>query len=133
MLARGLPRANEQYFEVGRSAIEVIVAAMIAAEKTEIATVLDLPCGGGRVTRHLMALFPDAELFVGDLDRACESSLPKSSAREWLSLRSISSEHLNGNSISFLSDHLLHILMRLNSSALCAGLSPHSRRTDFWS
>ena len=73
MLARGEPGANEHYFAVGRSAIEVIVAAMIAAEKAEIATVLDLPCGGGRVTRHLKAFFTEAQLFVGDLDRACES------------------------------------------------------------
>ena len=61
------------YQGVGRSAIEVIAHAMLATGKTDFASVLDLPCGGGRVTRHLVKLFPDAELFVSDLDKILEA------------------------------------------------------------
>src|SRR5262245_10347339 len=59
----------EHYWSVGRSAIDIIAAAMIAAGKTRVTSALDLPCGGGRVTRHLKAFFPDPALFAGDLDR----------------------------------------------------------------
>jgi SAM-dependent methyltransferase len=59
----------ESYLMVGRSAIELIAVAMIAARKADVASVLDLPCGAGRVTRHLRAFFPDAELFVSDIDK----------------------------------------------------------------
>jgi SAM-dependent methyltransferase len=62
----------EKYLMVGRSAIEIIALAMIAARKPDVASVLDLPCGAGRVTRHLRAFFPDADLFVSDLDRLGE-------------------------------------------------------------
>jgi SAM-dependent methyltransferase len=72
MFARGLPGATEHYMAVGRSAIEVICQAMITAHKTDIRTVLDLPCGAGRVTRHLAAFFPRAELYISDLDKAGE-------------------------------------------------------------
>jgi SAM-dependent methyltransferase len=60
--------AMGHYLSVGQSAIEVIAKAMIEAGKTDIGTVLDLPCGGGRVTRHLAAFLPQAELFVGDVN-----------------------------------------------------------------
>lgn len=60
------------YLAVGRSAIGVIARAMLLTEKTEFSSVLDLPCGGGRVTRHIIKLLPDAELFVSDLDKALE-------------------------------------------------------------
>ena len=58
---------EEGYFINGRTAIEVILSAMLAAGRTEFATVLDLPCGGGRVTRHLRALFPESEVYVSDI------------------------------------------------------------------
>lgn len=63
----------DHYLSVGRSAIDLIAAAMIAAQKTRFAAVLDLPCGGGRVTRHLSAFLPDAQLFVGDLNKQKEA------------------------------------------------------------
>ena len=73
MLARGVAGAIDHYMTVGHSAVEVIAVAMLAAGKTDIGSVLDLPCGGGRVTRHLKAFFPEAELSVGDLDRELET------------------------------------------------------------
>jgi SAM-dependent methyltransferase len=62
----------ESYLMVGRSAIEVIALAMIAARKPNVGSVLDLPCGAGRVTRHLRVFFPDADLFVSDIDKRGE-------------------------------------------------------------
>jgi SAM-dependent methyltransferase len=41
---------------------------MLLAGRTDFRQVLDLPCGGGRVTRHLVKFFPDATIFVGDID-----------------------------------------------------------------
>jgi SAM-dependent methyltransferase len=61
------------YLAVGRSAIGVVARAMLLTEKAEFPSVLDLPCGGGRVTRHLIKLLPDAELFVSDLDKTLEA------------------------------------------------------------
>jgi SAM-dependent methyltransferase len=70
MLAHGQPGSHEHYWSVGRSAADLILTALIAAQKGDIQSVLDLPCGGGRVTRHLRAMFPDAELWVSDLNQA---------------------------------------------------------------
>lgn len=59
---------NEWYWPVGKSAVEVIVAAMVASKVHKVERVLDMPCGHGRVTRHLRSLFPQAELHCCDLD-----------------------------------------------------------------
>ena len=72
MFARTEADAMRHYMRVGRSAIQVIASALIAARKTDVATVLDLPCGGGRVTRHLRAFFPEAAIFVSDLNKKKE-------------------------------------------------------------
>jgi SAM-dependent methyltransferase len=68
MLDNRAPGAIEHYFSVGRSAIDIIVRGMISVGRTDFETILDLPCGGGRVTRHLAAFFPEAKLFVGELN-----------------------------------------------------------------
>jgi SAM-dependent methyltransferase len=59
---------NQWYFEVGESAVQIIAAALAASQLNEIRRVLDLPCGHGRVLRHLVHLFPDAEFHAWDLD-----------------------------------------------------------------
>ena len=59
---------GSNYLSVGASAIEVIIAACIAANLTKVSRVLDLPCGHGRVLRHLVRLFPRAEFSACDLD-----------------------------------------------------------------
>jgi SAM-dependent methyltransferase len=71
MLARA-PGALNHYMSVGRSAIDVIAQTMAATKTTSFRRVLDLPCGGGRVTRHLVKFFPDSEIFISDLDRRME-------------------------------------------------------------
>ena len=59
---------NEWYFQVGWSAADCVLRGLCAARATHVNRVLDLPCGHGRVLRHLKALFPDAEIDACDLD-----------------------------------------------------------------
>lgn len=61
-------RDVEHYSAVGRSAVRLIASTMIAANRSAFDSILDLPCGGGRVTRHLAALFPDARLYAAELN-----------------------------------------------------------------
>ncbi|MCJ2140505.1 class I SAM-dependent methyltransferase [Methylobacterium sp. E-066] len=58
----------EEYLNVGLSAVKIITEAMMLAGRCEFDSVLDLPCGGGRVTRHLRTFFPESTLFVADID-----------------------------------------------------------------
>lgn len=60
---------QDQYFRVGEAALRCIVRAMILAEKTTVSSILDLPCGHGRVLRMLRAAFPAARIAACDLDR----------------------------------------------------------------
>jgi SAM-dependent methyltransferase len=60
---------QDQYFRVGEAALRTVVRAMVLAEKTDIASILDLPCGHGRVLRMLRAAFPSARIAACDLDR----------------------------------------------------------------
>jgi SAM-dependent methyltransferase len=59
---------NEWYFQVGRSAVENILVACLASKIQSVKKVLDIPCGHGRVLRHLFCLFPGAEFYACDLD-----------------------------------------------------------------
>jgi SAM-dependent methyltransferase len=59
---------NEWYFDAGLSAVEIILAALASSWVNKVERVLDLPCGHGRVLRHLVNLFPDAQFDVCDLD-----------------------------------------------------------------
>lgn len=61
--------AMEHYMKVGRSAIDVVTKTLVAAGRSDARKVLDLPCGGGRVTRQLAAFFPEAQLFIGDVNK----------------------------------------------------------------
>src|SRR5689334_7623051 len=70
MLARGQPGAFDHYFKVGRSAIDLIARAMLAAGVESLPRILDLPSGWGRVTRHLKAFFPESRLHAGEIDPA---------------------------------------------------------------
>jgi len=61
--------AMEHYIKVGRSAIDVITKALVTAGRSYASKILDLPCGGGRVTRQLVAFFPEAQIYVGDVNK----------------------------------------------------------------
>lgn len=62
------PEGRAHYHHVGLSALRLITEAMLLTGRTDPARILDLPCGGGRVTRHLVTFFPEAEISVADLD-----------------------------------------------------------------
>jgi SAM-dependent methyltransferase len=63
-----MPKAHrEHYFGVGQSAIRFIRLALLAAGKTDVASILDFACGHGRVLRTLRAAFPGAQLTACDL------------------------------------------------------------------
>ena len=68
-----VPGKWDHYLSVGRSAIDIIAKAMVSVQRDRFSAILDLPCGGGRVTRHLAAFLPDAQLFVGDLNKQKEA------------------------------------------------------------
>ena len=59
---------NQWYFDIGKSAVEVIIAACVASNIQKVERVLDIPCGHGRVLRHLVHLFPGALFDACDLD-----------------------------------------------------------------
>jgi len=62
--------SGESYFSVGRSAVDNILMACLSAGLADVRSVLDIPCGHGRVLRHLTALFDGAKFHACDLDRA---------------------------------------------------------------
>ena len=56
------------YFKVGLSAINCIDDALQSANLNDRRTILDLPCGGGRVRRFLVQRFPNAEITACELE-----------------------------------------------------------------
>ncbi|WP_169742270.1 class I SAM-dependent methyltransferase [Arenimonas metalli] len=56
------------YFRVGRSALRLVRVAEQVSGLERISSVLDLPCGHGRVSRHLRAAYPDAALYFCDIN-----------------------------------------------------------------
>jgi SAM-dependent methyltransferase len=75
MLAHDTPVGVPHYFQVGVSALELITEAMVLARRTAFARVLDFPCGGGRVTRHLVKFFPDSDISVSDIERPKQAAV----------------------------------------------------------
>jgi SAM-dependent methyltransferase len=60
----------ENYYHWGLTALDTIRVALHAAQRAEPPrTILDFPCGHGRVLRALAATYPDAELTAADLNR----------------------------------------------------------------
>lgn len=59
---------DEWYFPMGEDAVENIALACLSAKITRVDRVLDLPCGHGRVLRHLVRYFQGAEVHACDLD-----------------------------------------------------------------
>jgi 2-polyprenyl-3-methyl-5-hydroxy-6-metoxy-1,4-benzoquinol methylase len=60
---------DDAYYREGLRVIDHIRAAMQAIEKDRLHTILDLPCGHGRILRTLKAAFPEAKLTACDIDR----------------------------------------------------------------
>lgn len=62
-----LPWLKNHYFLIGNDALRIIVSALIQNFREVPQSVLDFPCGSGRVTRHLRAFFPQAQICACDL------------------------------------------------------------------
>lgn len=59
---------KDWYFPVGESGINCILSALSLTKLNTVNRILDLPCGHGRVARHLRAAFPLAEIYFSDID-----------------------------------------------------------------
>jgi len=59
---------REHYFAAGHEAISIITMAMIKSGIADFSNVMDLPCGSGRVLRHLVRFFPEASVIASDID-----------------------------------------------------------------
>lgn len=58
-----------RYFETAQWSLRPIRLALLAAYRSSVASVLDLPCGDGRILRALRAEFPDARIVACDINR----------------------------------------------------------------
>ena len=58
----------DHYLQVGLSAIRCIETALAKSKNPEPSSILDFPCGFGRVLRVLKTAFPDASISAVDLD-----------------------------------------------------------------
>lgn len=63
------PEIPEQYFDLGRRALELIHFSSELCDKPHYPDILDLPCGHGRVLRWLRAHYGYAKITACDLDR----------------------------------------------------------------
>jgi SAM-dependent methyltransferase len=63
------PEDPEQYFDLGRRALELIHFSAELCDKPHYPDILDLPCGHGRVLRWLRAHYGYARITACDLDR----------------------------------------------------------------
>ena len=59
---------KDWYFSVGDSGLRVCRLAIGLSWLSKVTSILDLPCGHGRVARYLRAGFPDAKMYFCDLD-----------------------------------------------------------------
>lgn len=67
MVSAGL---EDQYFDLGRRALELIHFSSVLCDKPHYPDILDLPCGHGRVLRWLRAHYGYANITACDLDRS---------------------------------------------------------------
>lgn len=63
------PGAEEEYFNLGRRALELAILAAELCDKPHYPEILDLPCGHGRVLRWLRAHYGYANITACDLER----------------------------------------------------------------
>jgi cyclopropane fatty-acyl-phospholipid synthase-like methyltransferase len=58
------------YFYAGEGGLIAILLGLAHSRLENVRTILDLPCGHGRVARHLRAGFPDSQISYCDLNRS---------------------------------------------------------------
>lgn len=59
----------EHYFDIGKSAAMFIIQGLLSSNTLFVRDILDIPCGHGRVARHLRKIFPYALIDCCDIDR----------------------------------------------------------------
>ena len=64
------PRALDHYSDVGRQALSLVLRSMALCGTESVGSLLDLPCGYGRVLRHLVTAFPAAVAYAGEIGGA---------------------------------------------------------------
>src|ERR1700729_3189423 len=57
----------EGYLTTGEAALKAVRLAQLAGRVPDFTSILDLPCGHGRVTRWIRAAYPDAKLTACDI------------------------------------------------------------------
>jgi SAM-dependent methyltransferase len=63
------PGMEEQYFDIGRRALQLVMLSAQICDKPHYPDILDLPCGHGRVLRWLKAHYGYANITACDLDQ----------------------------------------------------------------
>ncbi len=60
----------KEYLRIGRSGFDAATEALRLAGRTGCQSILDLPCGHGRVMRYFRAAYPEARITACDLNQA---------------------------------------------------------------
>jgi trans-aconitate methyltransferase len=61
-----IPEQESHYFSVGANGLYNVLASLAQSKRQKVENILDLPCGHGRVARHLRGAFPDATISFCD-------------------------------------------------------------------
>jgi SAM-dependent methyltransferase len=61
---------KEWYFSVGIDGLRAILSVLTLAKLKSVDSILDLPCGHGRVGRYLRSAFPEAEMTFCDVNQS---------------------------------------------------------------
>ena len=119
-----------QYYKVGLAAIGCIDEAVQRAGLTAVRSILDFPCGSGRVLRFLVHRFPDAEITACELNRGpvefCVRTFGARPAFSSLNLEEVSLDRKFdliwcGSLVTHLNDKGIVALLRLFQRHLADG------------
>jgi SAM-dependent methyltransferase len=109
----------QQYLFVGTSALEVISESMLLGRKTGFRNLLDVPCGYGRITRHLVKFFSDSEIFVSEIDKAKQKFCASTFGVKEIDLpQNFSGDPARHFDLIFVGSLLTHLNARLSTNVL---------------